>query len=172
MRLEPDRTNFFSSRNRKVAISDRMSSANQNRKGMRWVILAIVAALSLVRVSAAEAAPLARQLVDLESHINWSAVDDAWKKIRPRWVSATAACDDHECVAKQLLDLESHVQWKAVEAGWAKKRTGWVSDCKSATTQADVARLLLEFEQNVRWQAVDNKWKALRDDWIAQVKGE
>lgn len=149
-----------------------MSSVNQNTKRMRLVTLVIVAALAVLKAGAAEAAPLGRQLVELESHINWSAVDDAWKRIRPHWVAATAACDDPECVAKQLLDLEAHVKWKAVDAAWTKRRTGWVNDCKTATTQVEVANLLLEFEQNVRWQAVDNRWKARRDGWIAQVKGE
>lgn len=149
-----------------------MRSVNQNTKRMRLGIFLIVAAVAVLRVSAVEAAPLGRQLVELESHIHWSAVDDAWKRIRPHWVAATAACDDPECVAKQLLDLEAHVKWKAVEAAWTRKRTGWVNDCKTATTYVKVANLLLEFEQNVRWQAVDDRWKARRDGWVAQVKGE
>jgi hypothetical protein len=149
-----------------------MRSVNQNTKHLRRVILFVVAAVAVARVGAVEAAPLGRQLVELESHINWSAVDDAWKRIRPHWVAASAACDDPECVAKQLLDLEAHVKWKAVEAAWTKKRTSWVSDCKTATTEVEVANLLLAFEENVRWQAVDDRWKARRDGWIAQVKGE
>lgn len=149
-----------------------MRSVNQNTKRIRLVILFVVAAVALLRVNAAEAASLGKQLAELESHINWSAVDDAWKRIRPHWVEATAACDDPQCVAKQLLDLEAHVKWKAVEAAWTKKRTGWVNDCKTATTQVEVANLLLAFEENVRWQAVDDRWKARRDGWIAQVKGE
>jgi hypothetical protein len=149
-----------------------MRSVNQNIKHMRLVISLVVAAVGVLRAGAAEAAPLSRQLAELESHINWSAVDDAWKRIRPHWVAATAACDDPECVAKQLLDLESHVKWKAVEAAWTKKRTGWVNDCKTATTQVEVANLMLAFEENVRWQAVDDRWKARRDGWIAQVKGD
>jgi hypothetical protein len=147
-----------------------MSSLNAKR--MRLASLLIVAAVAVFRVSAAQAASLGRPLVELESHINWSAVDNAWKNIRPHWVAATAACDDPECVAKQLVDLEAHVKWKAVEAAWTKRRTGWVNDCKTATTHVEVANLLLEFEQNVRWQAVDDRWKARRDGWIAQVKGD
>ena len=149
-----------------------MRSVNPNTKHIRLVILLIVAAVAVLRAGAAEAAPLGRQLAELESHINWSAVDDAWKRIRPHWVAATAACDDPECVAKQLLDLETHVKWKAVEAAWTKKRTGWVNDCKTATTQVEVANLLLAFEENVRWQAVDDRWRARRDGWIAQLKGD
>lgn len=149
-----------------------MRSVNQKTKPLRLVILFLVAAVAVLRAGAAEAAPLGRQLAEIESHINWSAVDDAWKRIRPHWVAATEACDDPECVAKQLVDLEAHVKWKAVEAAWTKKRTGWVNDCKTATTQVEVANLLLAFEENVRWQAVDDKWRARRDGWIAQVKGE
>jgi hypothetical protein len=148
-----------------------MSFLNQNAKRMRLAALLLVAAAVSYTARAAEAAPLGRQLVDLESHIKWSAVDNAWKNMRPRWVAATAACDTHECVARQLLELEAHVQWKAVEAAWTKRRTGWVNDCKSATTEVEVAKLLLEFEENVRWQAVEPSWKARRDGWVALVKG-
>lgn len=148
-----------------------MRSVNQNTKRIRLVTLLIVATVALLRVSAAEAAPLGRQVVELESNINWSAVDNAWKKIRPHWVATTATCEDPECVAKQLLELEGHVKWKAVEAAWTKRRSGWVNDCKAATTDVEVAKLLLEFEENVRWQAVDEGWKALRGGWIARVKG-
>jgi hypothetical protein len=148
-----------------------MRPVNQNAKHIRLATLLIVAAIAVLKVDAAEAAPLGRQLVELESHINWSAVDNAWKNIRPRWVATTVACDDPECVARPLLELEAHVKWKAVEAAWTKRRSGWVNDCKAATTHVEVANLLLEFEQNVRWQAVDEGWKALRDGWIARVKG-
>jgi hypothetical protein len=149
-----------------------MSSVNQNAGRMRLVTLLIVAAVFVLHPGAAVASPLGRPLVELESHINGSAVDNAWKNTRPRWVATTAACDDPECVARQLLDLEAHVKWKAVEAAWTKRRSGWVNDCKAATTHVEVANLLLEFEQNVRWQAVDERWKARRDGWIAQVKGD
>lgn len=148
-----------------------MSSVNQNRIRLRLAALLMVAALVSFRASAAEGSPLAGSLVELESHINWSAVDNAWKNIRPRWVTTTAACDNPECVAKQLVELEANVKWKAVDAAWAKRRTGWVNDCKSAATHIEVAKLLLEFEQNVRWQAVDENWKTRRDGWIARVKG-
>jgi hypothetical protein len=148
-----------------------MSSVNQNLNRTRLVTLLIVAAVVVLKANAAEAASLGRPLVELESHINWSAVDNAWKNIRPRWVATTGSCDDSECVARQLLELEAHVKWKAVDAGWRTKRNGWVNDCKAATTDAEVAKLLLEFEQNVRWQAVDAGWKALRDGWIARVEG-
>jgi hypothetical protein len=148
-----------------------MSSVNQNAKRIKLVTLLVVAAIIGLKASSAEAAPLGRQLAELESHINWSAVDNAWKTMRPRWVATTAACDDPECVAQQLLQLEAHVKWKAVEGAWTKRRTSWVSDCKTASTEVEVAKLLLEFEENVRWQAVDERWKSRRDGWIADVKG-
>jgi len=148
-----------------------MSFVNQNAGRMRLVTLLIVAAVVVLHPGAAVASPLRKPLVELESHINWSAVDNAWKNIRPRWVATTAACDDPECVARQLLELEAHVKWKAVEAAWTKRRSSWVNDCKATTTDVEVAKLLLEFEQNVRWQAVDEGWKALRDGWIARVRG-
>ncbi len=149
-----------------------MSSLNQAATRIRQLALLIVAAVFILKASGAAAAPLGRQLVELESHINWSAVDNAWKRIRPHWVSTTAACDDPGCVAQQLLELEVHVKWKAVDAAWTKRRSGWMSDCKAATTYREAANLLLEFEQNVRWQAVDESWRARRDGWIAQVKGD
>jgi hypothetical protein len=148
-----------------------MSSVNYHSELKKHLVtLLIVTAVAVLKANTAEAAPLGKQLVELESHINWSAVDNAWKRIRPRWVATTAACDDPECVAQQLLELEAHVKWKAVEAAWTKRRTGWVNDCKAATTEVEIANLLLEFEQNVRWQAVDESWKARRDGWVARVK--
>ncbi len=148
-----------------------MSFVNQNAKRIRLVTLSIVAASALLSANSAVATPLGKQLVELESHISWAAVDNAWKNLRPRWVVNTGACDESKCVAAQLLDLEGHVKWKAVEAAWTKRRSSWVSDCKAATTEVEVARLLLEFEENVRWQAVEQSWKARRDAWIARVKG-
>ena len=149
-----------------------MDSLNQNSKRIRpRLAMLIFAAAFVFSANTTVAAPLGKQLVELESHITWAAVDTAWKNIRPRWVATTAACDDSKCVAEQLLELEAHVKWKAVEAAWTKRRSGWVNDCKAATTEVEVANLLLEFEQNVRWQAVEQTWKARRDGWIARVKG-
>ena len=148
-----------------------MSFVNQNAKRIRLVTLLIGGAVAALGASSANAAPLGKQLVELESHITWAAVDNAWKNIRPRWVATTGACDDAKCVAEQLLELEAHVKWKAVEAAWTKRRSGWVNDSKAATTEVEVAKLLLEFEENVRWQAVEQSWKARRDGWIARVKG-
>jgi hypothetical protein len=162
---------IFSPRNSGIAIPAKMSCVKQNVNRLRLAILLIVTAVLVLKTSAAEAASMGKPLVELESHINWSAVDNAWKNIRPRWVATTGSCDDAECVAKQLLELEAHLKWKAVDAAWRTKRNGWVNDCKTATTDVEVAKLLLEFEHNVRWQAVDAGWKALRDGWIARVEG-
>ena len=140
-----------------------------DRHRIRLASLLMVALVSF-RASAAEASPLAGALVELESHINWSAVDNAWKNIRPRWITTTSACTNPECVGQQLVELEANVNWKAIDPAWTKRRMAWVNDCKSATTHVEVAKLLLEFEQNVGWQAVDQTWKRRRDGWIARVK--
>ncbi len=113
---------------------------------------------------------LPKPLLELESHIAWSAVDEQWKKLRPGWETATKACSDPKCVAKQLLDLEAHVKSETVEGEWKKRRAGWVSEGKSASTDAEVAKLLLELEENIGWQAVDEGWKVRRDGWVAEVK--
>jgi len=149
-----------------------MSYLNQNANRIKQLIVVMAAAVFVLKASAAAAGPLGRQLVELESHIKWSAVDNAWKRMRPDWVSTTAGCAGPECAAEQMLELEAHVKWKAVEGAWTKRRAGWVHDCKAATTAAEVSALLLEFEENIRWQAVDENWKERRDGWVAAVKGD
>jgi hypothetical protein len=101
----------------------------------------IAFAITGLTVSTAAAASLGRQLVDLESHIKWSAVDDAWKNLRDDWVRTTSRCDEAACVAAQLLKLEQNVKWKAVDKAWQERRAGWVNDCKGATTERAVAGL-------------------------------
>jgi hypothetical protein len=124
------------------------------------------------RAAGNQAAPVSKALVDLESHIQWSAVEEAWKGLRPDWVRATAACNEAACVAAQLVKLEQNVKWKAVDKAWKERRAGWVNDCKAAATESDVAKLLLEFEANVRWRAVDDAWKARRESWVSELKQE
>jgi hypothetical protein len=128
-------------------------------------VVAVIAFQSTRAVAASEA----KLLVELDSHIKWSAVDDQWKNLGAGWVTATNACSDPQCVAKQLLVLEQHVKWEAVEPDWKKRREVWGSECKSASTDAAVGKLLLELEENIGWQAVDEKWKDRRDGWIAEV---
>lgn len=137
----------------------------------RVAILAAAIALAALTSTTAMAASLGRQLVDLESHVKWSAVENAWRNLRDDWVRTTARCDEPACVAAQMLQFEQNVKWQAVDKEWRERRPAWLNDCKGATTEADVARLLLEFEANVRWRAVDERWKARRDSWIAEIKG-
>ena len=66
----------------------------------------IVLGLATALANSAKAGPLGRELVDLESHIKWSAVDEAWKNLRDDWVRTTSRCDEPACVAAQLLKLE------------------------------------------------------------------
>ena len=94
-----------------------------------------------------KAASMNKQLVELESHIKWSAVDNAWKNLRANWVTTTATCDSAACFMAQLLELESHVQWKAVDPAWKNRRSGWINDCKGATTREEAAKLLLELSK-------------------------
>jgi hypothetical protein len=90
---------------------------------------------ALIAANPAAAAASGKQLVELESHIKWSAVDNAWKNLRPNWLTTTATCDSAACFMAQLLELESHVQWKAVDAAWKNRRSGWINDCRGAATR-------------------------------------
>ncbi len=123
-------------------------------------------------LSVQAAVPSARSLVELESHIQWSAVDAAWKGLRPGWVSKTAACDSTQCVAGQLGVLESHIEWKAVSPEWKTRRPAWVNGLRGATTDVQVANLLLQLEENIGWGAVDGEWKAIRPAWVDRVKNQ
>lgn len=89
-------------------------------KRLRLSLIALGAVIALA--STAAAASLGKQLVDLESHIKWSAVDEAWKNLRDNWLRTTAACDEPACVAAQLLKPEQNVKWKAVDKAWQDRR--------------------------------------------------
>ena len=133
----------------------------------RMLVLAAAMVLAgLTGSSATAAPPLGKELLDLESHVKWSAVDGAWKSLRDGWVRATAACDDAACANDELGigGLEIDKQWKV-------RRSGWVRDCRAATSVHDVAKLLVEFEENMRWRAVDEGWKERRESWVAELKG-
>ena len=139
-------------------------------KRLRTSLMAV--GIILAMASIAQAGSLGRQLVDLESHIKWSAVDSAWRGLRDSWVRTTSDCDEAACVAAQMLKLEANVKWQAVDKAWRERRPGWLNDCKGATTEPEVAKLLLEFEANVRWRAVDDGWKTRRESWVSELKGE
>ncbi len=134
-------------------------------------LLAIFLA-AFTSVPTAQAVPNARPLVELESHIEWSAVVDAWKAARPGWVAKTTACASTQCVAGQLGILEQHIEWKAVSPEWKTRRAAWVNSLRAATTDVQVANLLLELETNIGWGAVNAQWKAARPGWVARVKGQ
>ena len=72
----------------------------------RLAFLLIAFAIVCLLASAASAASLGRELVDLESHIKWSAVDGL------------------------LLEFESNVRWRAVDEAWKARRDSWVSELK------------------------------------------
>ncbi|HMJ04929.1 MAG TPA: hypothetical protein VK474_01610 [Chthoniobacterales bacterium] len=144
---------------------------NNFRRAKQLALLTVLAATLLVGRASLLAAPPAKPLVELESHIEWSAVTGAWKDLRDGWVTKTTACDDAACVGAQLLRLEQNIEWKAVNPKWQTRRPSWVEECKTATTDAQAAKLLLELEQTIGWHAVDKDWKGLRDGWIARVKG-
>jgi hypothetical protein len=137
----------------------------------RLAFFTIVAAMLLVGRNSLQAAPPAKPLVELESHIEWKAVTGAWKDLRDGWVTKTTACDDAACVGAQLLKLEQNIEWKAVNPKWQDRRPAWVQECKAVTTDAQAAKLLLELEQTIGWNAVDKDWKSIREDWMARVEG-
>ena len=138
----------------------------------RLAISLIVLGLTIAAANSAKASTLGRQLVELESHIQWSAVDNAWKNLRPDWVRTTSRCDEAACVAAQLLKLEQNV----MESGrQGLERSPSRLDQRlprRATTERAVAGLLLEFESNVRWRAVDEAWKQRRESWVSELKSE
>src|SRR3954470_19791367 len=121
---------------------------------MKRIAIFLVAMVTVgLTANVARAGSLGRQLVDLESHIKWDAVENAWKGLRAEWMRTASDCDEAACVAAQMLKLEQNVKWKAVDPAWKKRRAGWINDCRGAASGRDVARLLLEFEANVRWGA-------------------
>jgi hypothetical protein len=140
---------------------------------MKQLVTFLVAmALTALVASKAAASPAVQALLDLESHIKWSAVDQAWKSLRPGSIRTTTSCDEAACVAAQVVKLEQNVKWKAVDTAWRDRRSGWLNDCQGAATEKAVAKLLLEFEANVRWRAVDEEWKARRESWVTGLKAD
>src|ERR1041385_2725429 len=95
-------------------------------------LLAIISMTVAARTAAASS--LGKELLDLESHIKWSAVDGAWRNLRDDWMRTTRGCDEAACVAAQLLKLEQNVKWQAVDKAWRERREGWINDCRGATT--------------------------------------
>lgn len=148
-----------------------MNAFNYLMRAPGFALVTLVAATLTFGRSSALAAPPAKQLVELESHIQWSVVTGAWKDLRPDWVTKTTACDDAACVGAQLLRLEENVEWKAVNEKWKDRRASWVSECQNVKTDTQASKLLLELEQNIGWNAVDKEWKGTREEWLTRVKG-
>lgn len=144
---------------------------NYLMRANQFALVTLAAAALVSSRSSALAAPPAKPLVELESHIQWSAVTGAWKDLREGWVGKTSACDDAACVGTQLLRLEENIEWKAVNPNWKDRRPAWVKECQAVTTDAQAAKLLLELEQTIGWNAVDKEWKGVREGWMARVKG-
>lgn len=140
-------------------------------RAKQLVLLTVVAVSLLVGRDSLLAAPPVKPVVELEAHIQWSAVTGRWRDLRPGWVTKTALCDDAACVGAQLLRLEENIEWKAVNPKWRSRRPAWVVECRKTTTDAQASKLLLELEQTIGWNAVDKDWKGLREGWIARVKG-
>ena len=144
---------------------------NTLKRARPLAFLTVVAATLLVSRNSLLASPPAKPLVELESHIEWSAVKGAWRASRDGWVAKTASCDDAACVGAQLARLEENIEWKAVSPKWRSRRPSWVEECQTARTDAQVAHLLLELEETIGWKAVDKEGKGIREGWIARVKG-
>lgn len=137
------------------------------KRAKQLALLTIVAAMFLAGRDSLLAAAPAKPLVDLESHIEWSAVKSSWQDARDGWVSKTESCPDAACVSAQLLALETHIESKAMNPKWESRRTAWVEEVHNAKTDAQVANLLLEFEQNLGSNAFDKDWKGMSEDWVA-----
>src|SRR5215212_8712414 len=105
----------------------------------RTLVFAAAMAIAGLAGSSAIAGPaLGKELLDLESHIKWNAVEGAWKSLRDGWVRATATCEGAACVAAQLITLEENGKWGTVDNEWKVRRSGWVRDCHAATSNHDV----------------------------------
>jgi hypothetical protein len=70
---------------------------------------------------------VARQLLELEAHVKWKAVEAAWTKRRSGWVNDCKAATTHVEVAKLLLEFEQNVRWQAVDEDWKALRDGWIA---------------------------------------------
>jgi hypothetical protein len=137
------------------------------KRAKQWALLTTVAATFLVGGNSLLAAAPATPLVELESHVEWSAVKSSWKDAREGWVSKTESCPDAVCVSAQLSALEANMEAKAMSPKWQSRRAAWIQEVHNAKTDAQVAKLLLEFEQNLGSDAFDKDWKGMSEGWVA-----
>jgi len=111
-------------------------------------------------------------LVELETNIKWSAVEQKWSNRRESWIQEVRSASDSAGVAELLAELESNIKWEAVDKRWRSRRDSWAQDCESAKSPRRLAKLLAELETNIKWEAVENKWRSRRDRWIEAVSRE
>ena len=90
----------------------------------------IVLGLAIALANSATAASLVKQLVDLESHIKWSAVDKAWRERRPDWINNCKGATTRDEAAKLFLELEQNVRWQAIDENWKALRDDWITRVK------------------------------------------
>lgn len=73
---------------------------------------------------------VAKQLLDLEAHVKWKAVEAAWTKRRTGWVNDCKTATTHVEVANLLLEFEQDVRWQAVDDRWKARRDRWIAQVK------------------------------------------
>ena len=73
---------------------------------------------------------VAKQLLELEAHVLWKAVEAAWTRRRSGWVNDGKAASTEVEVAKLLLEFEQNVRWQSVEPAWKARRDGWIARVK------------------------------------------
>ena len=77
-------------------------------------------------------ADVAKLVKELESALDWGAVDGEWQNARDGWDQRVTAARTDAVVAAALLELESHTIWEAVDKGWESAREKWVSGLVAA----------------------------------------
>jgi len=123
-------------------------------------------------IAQARVSRLGDLLVELETNIKWSAVEQKWRNRREGWIQDVQSASDSAGVGALLAELESNIKWEAVDNRWRSRRDSWVQDCASAKSPRRLAKLLTELETNIKWEAVENKWRSRRDSWIEAVNRE
>jgi hypothetical protein len=70
------------------------------------------------------------QLLELESHARWKAVDAAWKNRRSDWINDCKGATTRDAAARLLLEFEQNVRRQAVDENWKALRDGWITRVK------------------------------------------
>lgn len=108
-------------------------------------------------------------LMELELHINWSAVDARWESRRESWGQDCYDAGTTSEKASLLLELETYILWDAVDEKWTTERDTWSQECLVAKNDHDLGKSLLKLESHILWTAVDEDWKSVRTDWVSRV---